>query len=146
MPNPCWEQPDSSLLFSQSMIFPRESPRLGRCRITSVLITSIPLTTAIQCSRFKSLALGGLLAVTFTIRRLCFSRPIYFRCMLSFPPLVNILQPGSLFSCQNDLNWDCFKIASLHSWDVIDTHWYSVIKFRAHNRRPCGGDFKFATW
>lgn len=110
------------LLFSQSTIFPRESPRLGRCRITSVLIVSIPLTTAIQCSHFKSLALGGLLAVTFALRRLCFSRPIYFRCMLSLVPLLSILHDGSQFLCWNDVGWNRHKKASVPCWDVIDTH------------------------
>lgn len=122
------------------MIFPRESPRLGCCRITSVLITSILLTAAIQCSRFKSLALGRLLAVTFTIRRLWFSRPVYFRCMLSICPTVNILHGRSQF--HDDVYWNRRKKAFLHSWSVIDTRWYSDIEFRARDRRPRGTGFQ----
>lgn len=87
-----------TFLLSQSMIFPRESPRLGRCRITSVLITSIPLTTGIQCNRFRSLALGGLLAVTFTIRRLWFSPTRLFPlCTFSSSYGYHISWPISIF-------------------------------------------------
>ncbi|GAA6091786.1 centrosomal protein of 112 kDa isoform X1 [Tachysurus ichikawai] len=106
------------------MIFPRESPRLGRCRITSVLITSIPLTAAIQCSRFKSLALGGLLAVTFIIRRLWFSRPVYFRCTHSLRLTGASESPASeqarCASCHDDRDVLLMKSRSLLSNQIME--------------------------